>query len=419
MHYARTALKLREQIIKFSGELSAGLPKVGSRFIEEAIYGIQARRCVHLTEIARALGEKTRLRKTEYRLSRQLGRRDLWSKIVDSVAQMAAKYIKEDTLLVIDPSDIRKKYAEKMEHLARVRDCSEGEIANGYWTCNVIGTEIGKASIIPLYSRLYSQAGPDFQSENTEIRKAVDKVSNYTQGRGIWVMDRGGDRRYIIHYFLSEKLRFIIRSTGERHMIYRGKKISIMDIARTCTLPYAERIVKEDKGKERLYYLEFGYRPVKLPERKEKLYLVVIRGFGQKPMMLLKNIKLNRSRKSLWKVVESYMSRWKIEETIRFIKQSYQVGDIRLLTYKRLQNMMALVLAVDYFAMVYLGIRTKLKLLAGHALKAAQRVFGVADFRCYAIADGIREFFFSQRKGSQSLKSMLKTQSLQLNLFDT
>ena len=185
MHYARTALKLREQIIKFSGELSAELPKVGRRFITEAVYGIQARRCVRLTEIARALGEKTPLRKTEYRLSRQLGRRDLWSKAVDSVAQMAARYIKEDTLLVIDPSDIRKKYAEKMEHLARVRDGSEGEIANGYWTCNVIGTEIGKASIIPLYSRLYSQAGPDFQSENTEIRKAVDKVSNYTQGRGI------------------------------------------------------------------------------------------------------------------------------------------------------------------------------------------------------------------------------------------
>jgi len=31
--------------------------------------------------------------------------------------------------------------------------------------------------------------------------------------------------------------------------------------------------------------------------------------------------------------------------------------------------------AVAYFAMIYLGIRTKLKLLAGLALKAAQRVF--------------------------------------------
>ncbi len=57
-----------------------------------------------------------------------------------------------------------------------------------------------------------------------------------------------------------------------------------MDIAKICPLPYGEKIVKENKGKERLYYLEFGYRPVKLPEIKEKLCLVVIRGFGQKLM---------------------------------------------------------------------------------------------------------------------------------------
>jgi hypothetical protein len=45
------------------------------------------------------------------------------------------------------------------------------------------------------------------------------------------------------------------------------------------------------------------------------------------------------------------------------IKQSYQVEDFRLLTFKRLQNMMALVLTEAYFAMVYLGIRTKWNLI--------------------------------------------------------
>ena len=45
-----------EQIIKFSGELSPGWPKVARRFLAEAIYGIQARQSVHLTEIARSLG---------------------------------------------------------------------------------------------------------------------------------------------------------------------------------------------------------------------------------------------------------------------------------------------------------------------------------------------------------------------------
>ena len=61
MNYARIAYKLREQIIKFSGELSLGWPKVMRHFLAEALYGIQARQSVRLTEIARALEENVPL----------------------------------------------------------------------------------------------------------------------------------------------------------------------------------------------------------------------------------------------------------------------------------------------------------------------------------------------------------------------
>ena len=64
MDYARIVSKLREQIIKFSGELSFGWPKVARRFIAEVVYGIQARQSVRLTEIARSLEERIPLRKT-------------------------------------------------------------------------------------------------------------------------------------------------------------------------------------------------------------------------------------------------------------------------------------------------------------------------------------------------------------------
>jgi len=131
MNYAKTVHKLREQIIKFSGELSFGWPKVMQRFIVEALYGIQARQSVRLTEIARSLEEKIPLRKTQYRLCRQLGRWGLWTKITDSLCQMASCRVKEETLLVLDISDIAKKYARRMEYLATVHDGSEGTLANG------------------------------------------------------------------------------------------------------------------------------------------------------------------------------------------------------------------------------------------------------------------------------------------------
>ena len=108
MNYARIAHKVREKIINFSGELSPGCPKVLRRFIAVSIYGIQARQSVQLTEIARSLEEKIALRKTQYRLSRQLGRWGLWAKITDSVCRMASSRVREDTLLVLDISDIAK-----------------------------------------------------------------------------------------------------------------------------------------------------------------------------------------------------------------------------------------------------------------------------------------------------------------------
>jgi hypothetical protein len=125
----------------------------------------------------------------------------------------------------------------------------------------------------------------------------------------------------------------------------------------------------------------------------------VITGFGEKPLMLLTNLPIRKTRKSLRWATEAYTARWKIEETIRFIKQSYQLEGIRLLTHIRLQNMMALVMAVAYFTIAYLGVRTKLRVLAGHVLKAARRIFGIPEFRFYALADGIKEYLFGQKRG--------------------
>ena len=100
---------------------------------------------------------------------------------------------------------------------------------------------------------------------------------------------------------------------------------------------------------------------------------------------------VRRSRKSLWRVVESYLTRWRVEETIRFVKQSYQLEDIRLLSYERLRSMATLVMAAAYFACVHLGETVKLTILLQHIYKAAKRIYGVPEFRFYAIADGIKK----------------------------
>jgi hypothetical protein len=234
----------------------------------------------------------------------------------------------------------------------------------------------------------------------------------------VWVLDRGGDRGAIFEEMMKQDLSFIIRLKKTRDLVYRRGKHLVEDLAAVCPMMYAERIVRQDKSKETIYDLEFGCLPVRLPGKDEPLTLVVVRGFGQEPMTLLTSLRVTRSRKALWWVISAYLTRWRIEETIRFIKQSYQVEDIRLLTYVRLQNMMAILLAVAYFAMVYLGVRIRLRVLAGHVLKAARRLFGTPDFRFYALADGIRELLFGRHKGLERINPPLNTHKHQLYLFD-
>jgi Transposase DDE domain len=399
MYFAKIGQKLREQMVQFSGELSTGLPKVARRFITEMIFGIQARGSARLTEVGRALGERIALKKTEERLSRQLGRASLEQEVQGRLVRHGAARVEEDTLLVLDLSDLRKKYAEKMEYLARVRDGSEGELGWGYWTLNVVATNTKGTKVVPLYGRLFSHLVPGHVSENEEIRKAVRLVAETCRSRGIWVMDRGGDRDYVFDYLLDRKLRFLVRVRGDRGLRTVGGSGLAADLARSCPVLFYETVVKEEKGQERLIRLACGMRKVRLPHRREELTLVVVKGFGEEPLMILTDLAVRRSRKSLWHVASSYMARWRIEDVIRFLKQSYQLEDVRLLTYRRLQALMALITAAAYFAAVYLGLRMKLRVLLGHVLRASKRLFGIPDFRLYALADGIRQFLYSQTQG--------------------
>ena len=175
------------------------MPKTAARLVREVIYGVQSRGSVRLSEIARALEEKIRLMKVMARLSRQLNRPGTEEAGAGESAEAGGRpRVGAETLLVVDLTDVIKPYARKMEYLARVRDGSTKKLGNGYWCCQVVGLERGSAEVMPLDQELYSQEAPGFVSENDEILKAIGRVSKATQGRGVWVIDAGGDRQKIL-----------------------------------------------------------------------------------------------------------------------------------------------------------------------------------------------------------------------------
>jgi len=412
MNFSHLANKLRSKITRFSGILSQDLDKTARRFVGEAVYGIMASQSVMLTEIGRQQESRVSLKKIEERFSRQLIKPGIWDSLHQRILAMGSSRVKDRTLLILDLSDLKKKYAEKMEHMATVRDGSDkGELVHGYWTNQVIASEVGGNEITPLHFSLYSQASPDFTGENNEILKAIDQVGTAVQNRGIWVIDRGGDRDALYEPLLRNKRDFVIRMVGSRDLIYKGKNVRSLWLAFSCRSPYQKSFVRLRQGKEVQYNIRFGSVPVQLPNMDAPLNMVVVQGISKKPMMLLTTLQINPGERDLWFIIQAYMKRWSIEETIRFVKQTYDLENIRVLRYTRLQNMMALLLAVFYFVAVVLDQTQKLTIMAGHILKSAKRVFGIPDFKYYALGDGLCNIF-SRFPGQLQYQSEIRQSQL-------
>lgn len=394
MYYSQIAARLRGKLGDFSGVLAEGLPKVSRRFVAEMLYGLQASGSVVLAQIARTLEEGISVKKTEERLSRQIGRPGLRERLEANLLTLAARQLHADTLLIVDITDLSKPYAEKMEWLATVRDASaEGELTAGYWIVQVTGAELDTKRVIPLLQRLYSQNAPEFRSENTELIGVMDAVAKHIGKRGIWVMDRGGDRGVLLKKLLRTKKRFVVRLRGDRTLRVKGTEHAARTWAKRCPCPYRTTLIRKKGATEQPLELRLGYRTVQLPDREEPLSLLVAWGFGEEPLMLLTNLSLRRRCRVVDRVLRCYLRRWAIEETIRFVKQSYELEDVRLLRYRALQNLMPFVSGAAFFLCCVLGRRAKLQVMAGHVLVAAKRLFGIPDHQPYALADGLRSIF--------------------------
>ena len=392
MQDSKLRSRLKAQLTKFTLELGQTLSRPHQKFIGQMLFGMQASQDVKLSNIARSLEEEIPLLKTEDRLSRNLKAKVLETKLTTELARMASLRIQPNAVLCLDLGDVRKQYAKKMEHLAVVRDGSTGEMHHGYWLCDITAAEVNGSEIVPLYQKLYSAEAEDFVSENAEVLAGVDLVREHTRGRGIWAVDRGGDRKKLLEPLLDRGERFVIRSTGKRFVGNRRHlKSSVAELGAKCRLRHKARIIKIKDGHEKTYELRYGVEPIRLPGRREPMQLVVVAGLGQEPLLLLTNV-LGRARdsSSLWWVVQIYLTRWKIEETFRFIKQSYNLEDIRVMKYQRLKNLVVLVTAAAYFAATFLGQKMKLRLLCEKLLIISRRFLGIPPFRFYALADGIK-----------------------------
>jgi len=383
---------VQHQIKRFSFRIAKDLSRPKKKFVSQVLFGIQASRDIKLSNVSRSLNEQIELLQTEKRLSRHLASSDLTGNIYEALIEDAAYKITYDTVLALDLSDINKPFAKKMEYLSNVWDGSAGKVASGYWICEVTAAAGKGDEITPLYSELYSHEATGFESENDQILKAIKTINSYVKDRGIWTMDRGADRKILVGELGKLNLRFVIRAKGNRNLKDENGNIkSTPDVLRSMRYEERYSVTIDKEGFTKIIPLDLAIKRKLFIEGTE-VSLIAVRGFGKEPMILMANVD-----KTPREILEIYLTRWKCEESFRFLKHEYHLEDVRVRRYTALRNTVALMHAVFYFVSVYLGRRMKLRILLDRIIERAKRFFEVPVFKHYAVADGIYRLLFNKK----------------------
>ena len=388
MNNSKTASILKGEILGFADNISAGLSKPEKKAIRELLLGMIGRGSCLVTEISRGFKDTVRFKKVLERLSRHLSKPGLGEKLQLNYLNAVKRHIKKETLICVDYTTIVKEYARVQENLCRVYDCATNSTHNGFWQMEVSAIDSDRKKYLPLYSRLHSQRDEKFTSENSETYRTLDVLRDALSDRGIYLFDRGFDRNRIYEKLINLKNRFIVRLKGNRHLLYgtRGKSKNVLKLAKKVRCQVRETVKFTRKGRQIVTQMDYGSRKVKLPSLPDvELNLVVIKNLrGEVKAIFLTNLACG-SRKNLNMVVKGYFLRWTVEEIIRFRKQEFDLENIRVRSWVKLQNLTTLAL----ISAGKVGLQSFNELISRHILTFAKRANGIKRFSLYAVMEGI------------------------------
>lgn len=410
VNYNRLAGKLKEDLTGFSEKISKGMKYPAKKFILQMVYGILESNTVHLSEIARSLEEKTSLKKTMDRLSRNLSLFNGKENITKNYTRLVKKESNEkSSVIIIDNSDITKTYSKKMEALSDVRDGSTGEIKKGYLTIEAAVLSNGSKMPLPVYEKVFSVAEKGFLSETDENLKCLHYLSANFKKTCVRTLDRGFDAKDYYRYFLERDEKFIIRVKENRNIIYKNKTCNIMDVAKKYKGNYCMGFTDRN-GKK--IQCKISYIPVRLCAFPQKdLVLVVVYGFGKNPMLLLTNMEIqetSQKKKLCIIVTKVYLMRWRIEEYFRFKNQQFNFEDLRVMSLNSIRNLnFFATLAVGYLGIFY--SENNGSPFMDKIFECSKRIYKIPKFVFYAMGYAFKQIF---SKTSSGIMNYFRKQAL-------
>ncbi len=397
------AYDVLNKLDEYMQEYTPVLDKPRRKYMRDMVLGSIRSNSLILSQIAQKVQQITdkcsNSHQTEKRMSYNLNS-EKWSimGMRNIHYQSMLEYVTDDTLVILDLSDIQKPYGRKLPDLKDVWDGSTGTTGLGYHLVSGL-LRLNKRMIFPLWLDSFSTDEVGFKSQNVEIMDVVKSIFSITDYRGILVFDSYLDIGHIFADLLDMHIRFLIRLTGDRMMNFQMEngieKAIVDDKMKTQKLRYSSRIpVKKPRleGKKS-WKLSYDYYAVTLPDRgDDQLYLVVARREGKpKPIYLLTSVPITCARDAL-KWIKGYFSRWGIEDTFRFWKQRFGLEDIRTTDIDNFKKL--LWIAVVAFAFMTIYLLTDLKLRRELIdLTHRPRLASEVAFLYYRLQKGVDKLF--------------------------
>ena len=295
--------------------VTAGTTRPQQKAIAEVVRGLFTKGEPILRHLAQ--NAEVSAKKQAEKYSYHLGNVDLTEAVEMLALRKVAATMRKNTVIAYDCTDINKEDAETMEGLGGIWDGSAGKGGQGYELHGV-----GVNGVL-----LSLRVHDDNCNMMPQTRLSVmEQVVSVLGTRGIWVLDRGNDSRSFYQNLRhSLKVRFIARTRDNRKVVLvkTGVQYSIKDLPEGR---HAVRIMSEKQN-------------IVDPD----VYLLVIKRLKEKlePLRLLTNLGWNEFSDT--QIMTMYLKRWGIENIFRSAKVCFGLEKVRVQSFKKLKNIVALV----------------------------------------------------------------------------
>ena len=394
-YFTSNTYQMKRKILTFSNKISKCLSKPEKKFTADITYGMLASGSCLLTDVVDKLHEPSKKINVVDRLSKHLDKGTPASAAA-SYLQQVRNWVPADPVIHIDDSDVVKQDGYKFESLGIVRDGSESTSTKNMYKKGYHVTEACVLTTsnhpVSIFSKIHSSAEKGYKSANVITFEAMEQGAALFK-RATFCMDRGYDDNKMFLKLDDLEQDYVIRLTSKRKLLYHNKWTPATELRDRRKGKIKTSVFY--RGKEHEAYL--SHVRVQITASRKDIYLVLVYGITEHPMMLATNKEI-KSKEDVLRVSRIYFSRWKIEEYFRCKKQMFQFENFRV---RKLHAINALnfyiTVCMAFLAMVSMEPESNALKIA--IIKTANPVKEKVFFCYYRLAKGISGILSYAKEG--------------------